>query len=309
MLNKAIFAKMVRRYVNFKYLFLYLVAISVPLFFISGVAERLPFFNMTTLDFKAEYMLSIFLFISFVWICGAAIAMLSSVLCSFIAEEAGDRTLLISVSKPVSRTSLILSKFLGFIVVMLIYSVISLLVSVYLLVSLLSLDIFTFLHLLPLSLILIPYSLLISIFFGSIALLFSSMSSSRLKVIIPIIILLVLTFFAMIPTRSILRSSNMYKGVVEFIDVGYDMGNIYLSILEGMNIRLIPFIQTGLGTVSGVYEIPKDGVKIDFDHNFIMESLDKAKYHSKDESFLKILSFTFLSFLISLIWFNRRDVH
>lgn len=71
----------------------------------------------------------------------------------------------------------------------------------------------------------------------------------------------------------------------------------------------ISYHQTAIGSFTGVYEIPPEGVKIDYDHGFILPNLDKTGFRSFKDSLLKWTLIPFLLLIVSLIVFERRDVH
>jgi len=309
-INYTIFKKVLKDYLNLKNLLIYLAIVSIPSLFFASLSEEARFFSNLSLELKTEYMGGFFLMFSFFWICGISVVIFSSIVCStFVAEEASNRTLLLLVAKPVKRTTLIISKFLAFIIIALVFSSISILFSIYLWASLLNLDFYSLSRFITFVPMLIIYSFLVSLIFGSLSTSFSVISSSKLKVILPVVAILMLTFFALMPIRGALIKANVYEThLISWVDLGYDLGNIYISLLETSNIKLIPPLQTAIGTITGVYDIPPEGIKIDYDQGFVLPELDRLRYRSFEHSLLKWTLIPLLLFIISLIIFERRDI-
>ncbi len=309
MINKAIFNKTLSRFLKIKNILIYTLVLALPLFLFAQIASKADFFAVTSLNLKAEYIFGFFSVFAFVWILGVALAILSTVFCSsLIAEEVSNRTILLLVTKPVKRFEIFISKFLAFMLSISIYSALSLFVSVYIWASAFKLDIMSlslFFGKLPLFFI---YSLFVSLFFGSITAAISTISSSKLKSILPVVLIIILTFFGFIQIRGVSRSMGVYTGVLSFVDVGYDFGNIYISLIEKGGTKFIPFMQSIIGTFTGTYEIPENGVNIDYDHGFILESLDRLCFRSPLQSFIKLTIFPIVLILFGLILFNRRDI-
>ena len=309
-INYAVFRKVLNDYLNVKNLLIYLVIVSIPSLFFTSLSEEAKLFSNLSLELKTEYMSGFFLLFSFFWICGISIVVLSSVVCSsFVAEEIANRTLLLLVAKPVNRTGLIISKFFAFMIIALVFSSVSIFFSIYLWTSLLNLDFYSLSRFASFVPLLIGYSFLVSLIFGSLATALSVVSSNKLRVILPVIAVLMLTFFALIPIRGALIQANVYEShAISLVDLGYDLGNVYISLLEASDVKLIPPLQTAVGTVTGVYEIPREGVKIDYDHGFVLPSLDRLEYRSFRHSLLKWTVIPLIFFAASLVVFERRDI-
>ncbi|HDJ96813.1 MAG TPA: ABC transporter permease [Candidatus Aenigmarchaeota archaeon] len=306
-----IFKKTLKDYLNVKYLLVYIAITMLPPLIFSMSAEEAKLFKNLSLELRVEYLLGFFLLFAFTWVCGIAITMFSVFICSgFVADEVSNRTLIMVVAKPIRRTTLIISKFLAFVIIALCFEIVSILSTIYILASFFDLDVsslFRFIELLPMLMI---YSILVILTYGSLSTAFSTMFSSKMKALIPTITLIILSFFAFVPLRSVARTTGIYeKYYLDVLDVGYDLGNIYTGLLKKFNIKLIPPMQAIIGSFTGTYKIPRDGVKVDYDHGFILPELDEVKYHSFKHSFLKFMGLPLLFLAIGLLIFNRRDVH
>lgn len=310
MINKAIFEKTFKDFFSLKTILIYAVFLSVPLIIFSNVALEADFFNVTSLDLMVEYLFGFFSVFSYVWVCGMAIGILAAYFCSsMIAQEVNDRTILLLVTKPVSRASIFLSKFLAFLAAILVYSALSLFLSVYIWASVFELDIqslWVFVSKIPYFFI---YSVFVALFFGSISAAISALSSSRLKSIVPSVILVILAFFVFIQVRGVARNLGVYNGILSFSDVGYDFGNLYISTLEAGGVRFIPFMQGVLGTFTGTYKVPQEMVDIDYDQGVILPSLKRLNYRTPFSSLLKLIILPGLLTLLGLVVFVKRDIN
>ena len=310
-INRALFKRVLKENLTLKYLVIYLIIVSLPSLFFISLSEEIRMLAGAGLELKSEYMSGMFLIFSFFWICGVAISVLSAAICSsVVAEESSSRTLLLLVSKPVKRTSIIISKFLAFTVVITVFSLSSLLLSVHLWISLLNLDLLSLIKFLGFLPLLMIYSLLVALIFGSIATAFSVLFSSKLKTVLVTTAIIMLTFFAFLPVRETLISANVYSNhVISVFDLGYDFGNIYVTLLEKGNVKLIPPLQTAIGAVTGIYRIPPEGMKIDYDQEFILPSLEKTHYRAFSHSVAKLVLLASALLILSLLIFERKDVH
>jgi len=310
-INKAIFVKVFKDNLSFRNILIYLLIVSVPSLFFASLSQEAKMFSDLSLELKTEYLSGMFLIFSFFWLCGIALIMLSSFICSgFVAEEVSEGTMPALIAKPVSRMSILISKFTAFAAAISIFSFISLIFSAYLWISLFDLGIYSigrFVSFIPM---LFGYSVFISLLFGSIATAFSVISSSRMKALLPVIGILMLTFFALLPVRTALINMKVYQNhAVSLIDLGYDLGNLYIGLLEGLGVRLIPPVQNAVGGFTGVYKIPPDGVRIDYDHGFILPNLEKTAFRSPAESLSKWIFISLAVLCFSFLIFQRRDIN
>lgn len=309
MINKAIFNKTLSDFTKAKTVLSYMAFLAVPLFIFAGIASEAPFFSVTSLDLRVEYIFGFFSVLSYVWVAGLALAILAAVFCSsLIAGEVADRTILLLVTKPVRRLEIFLSKFLAFVVAITIYSAISLLTSIYIWASFFELDVTSLSVFLVKAPFFFVYSLFIALFFGSLSAAISALSSTKLKAMLPVVLLIILSFFVFIQVRGAARAMDSYDGVLSFLDVGYDFGNIYITMLEKGGVQFIPYMQMILGTFTGVYDVPQDGVKIDYDHNLILRSLDRLYYRTPAASVIKLIILPVALTALGLFIFSRKDI-
>ncbi|MBR9681419.1 MAG: ABC transporter permease subunit [Candidatus Altiarchaeota archaeon] len=310
LINKAIFKKTLSDALNLKRVLIYLVVVLLPQFLFVNVSKEAQMFSNLGMALKTEFLIGFFLIFAFVWVCGIAPAIMSSLICSsFVAQEEADGTLLMMVSKPIKRVSLLLSKFLAFSLSALMLSALSLFASIYLWASFFGLDFYSLFRVLSLFPILTFYSVFVSLIFGSMSAALSTMFSSRMKALVPMILILVLTFFVFIPIRGAARDAGVYESfMLDKIDLGYDLGNVFVGALEVVGTRLVPFVQMVVGTFTGTFVVPEGGLLIDYDHGFILQSLQMVTYHSLGHSFLKWVLIPLLLVGLGILIFNRRDI-
>ena len=80
-------------------------------------------------------------------------------------------------------------------------------------------------------------------------------------------------------------------------------------MMEKSNVKLVPFIQSVIGMFTGTYKIPKEHVKVDYDHGVVLESLDKVGYHSLAYSLAKMTILPLMLIILAITIFQRKDVH
>lgn len=310
-MNEAIFRKSLGDFLTPRRLLIYLVVVSLPQLMFANLSGEANMFTSLGMGLKTEFIMGFFLIFAFVWVCGVAPAVLSSLMgASFVAQEEADGTLLVLVSKPVRRVDIFLSKFAAFALASLAFAASSLLVSLYIWASAFKLDLYSFFRVLSMFPILLIYCMLVCLLFGSISAAISTMFSSKIKALVPVILVVLLTFFVFIPIRGGARAAGVYQSfMLDAVDLGYDLGNIYIGLLEKTGTRLVPYVQMVVGTFTGTFVVPEGGMLIDYDHGFILPSLKKATYHSLFHSLLKWLVLPALLVVLGLWIFRRRDIN
>jgi ABC-type transport system involved in multi-copper enzyme maturation permease subunit len=309
MINRAIFRRTLSDFLRIRTLAGYLAFLAVPLVLFAAIAQSVPFFSVTSLDLKVEYTFGFFSLFSYVWVSGLALAFLAAFFCSsLIAGEVSDRTLLLLVTKPVRRFEIFMSKFLAFMLAMVVYALLSLLVAIYVWASYFQLDVSALAMFASRAPLFFVYSVFVALFFGSLSAAISAVSSSRLKAVIPALLVVLLSFLVFIQVRGAARSMGSYEGLLSTLDVGYDFGNIYVTTLEAGGVRFIPYMQAILGTFTGVYDVPQEMVAVDYDHGFILPSLDRLEYRSPLHSVAKLTLTPLLLVALGLFLFSRRDI-
>jgi len=305
-----VFKKVLRDNINLKLIVCYIALVLIPILFFVNLAEESKMFLNMTASIKTEYLIGFFCIFAFTWICGIAPGMLAIFICSgFIAKEITERTLSLIVSKPIKREHFILAKFFAFLLFSICLQSLALFTSIYVWASFYNLDLYSLSKLLSLVPPLLFYSFFVLLIFSSLSTAFSAIFSSRIKAVLPLIAIVILAFFAFVPIRETVRELGVYESYyLDTLDLGYDLGNIYINTLESCNIKLIPFIQSAIGEFTGTYKIPKHGVRVDYDHGIMLQNLEKTTYHSFEHSLIKWTLIPSLLILLSLVLFGRRDI-
>ncbi|MBR9679970.1 MAG: ABC transporter permease subunit [Candidatus Altiarchaeota archaeon] len=305
-----IFTKTFGDGVSFKQALVYSALVLIPVVLFAVIAKSIPNFLGITLAVRTEYLKGFFLVFSHIWVCGMAPVLLSAFSCSgLISKEVEDRTLLILITKPVKRWSIIFEKFLGFLLSSLVLQTLVIFSSIYVWASMLGLgpgSIASLIKLLPLLLL---YSMLVFFVFGALTLGISVISLSRSKAAFIVFLLGIITFFAFPQFRAGLIAAGAYEGhIVGMADVGFDLGNILVEMIDLAGIELIPPAQAIIGQFSGAYLVPSSFLKVDYESGIIEQSLDRFLIRSPVFSFIKWILVALALFSIAATIFRTRDV-
>jgi len=207
-----------------------------------------------SLEMQIRSMVGYFMLISFVWTVGAFIAYLIIVSgTDSISKEEESGTLLLMVSKPISRFQFILGKFLGLLVTTLLLEILILFGSVFIFWLTLGLDPETVGALLSVAFWMFLYSIIVAILFDALAIAISTLLKSQmLKITLSILLVGFIFTFGLI-MRGLWPSTyeNYHLG---YIDPGYHLGNIYVSAVEQVESgRITPQTQAYMGLINGTY--------------------------------------------------------
>lgn len=221
-----------------------------------GIIWRESFQSGTfSLEMQTQTMIGYFMLISFMWIVGIyiAYAIIVSGMDSVSKEEEGG-TLLLMVSKPISRFQFIFGKFLGLLVTTLVLDIVILFASIFIFWILLGLDPKTVSALLGLVFWIFLYSIIVATLFDALAIAVSTLLKSQvLKAALSII--LVMLIFGLGPILRAAWPSTYDNYHLIYIDPGYHLGNVYVSAVEQAESgRMTPQIQAYMGIFTGAYE-------------------------------------------------------
>ena len=207
-----------------------------------------------SLEMQMRSMVGYFMLISFVWIVGAFIAyMIITSGIDSVSKEEESGTLLLMVSKPISRFQFILGKFLGLLVTTLILEAAILFGSIFIFWLIIGLDSETVGALLAVACWIFLYSIIVAILFDALAIAMSTLFKSQmLKITLSILLVMFIFVFGLL-VRSIWP--NTYeKFHLGYIDPGYHLGNIYVSAVEQVESgRITPQTQAYMGLINGTY--------------------------------------------------------
>lgn len=288
-------------------------------FFPLVIWQRLFESGNMSLDMETSFIAGYFVLMSFLWIAGFFLAYLlvgSSGL-AMISSEQDRGTLLLMVSKPISRTHLLLGKFAGLFTAALIYEASMLLTSVALLTLLLDLDPQTVSALVGISLWTFLFGILLAAMFASVSMLLSTIvrSGAARGAIFAGILLFVFTFG---PIMRLAFSDTYSDYRLYYVDAGHNLGNAYVMLLDdGRSAPLTPQGQAWVGIATGAYTGGPGlllssflGAPSDFDQEIgaMPVSLDRTTYVNPFISLLLILGATGASLYTARNSLNRREV-
>jgi ABC-type transport system involved in multi-copper enzyme maturation permease subunit len=253
--------KTVNELMSFKRLITMLVIGLAPaILFGAGIWRESFRSGALSLEMQIWTMVGYFLLISFVWIVGAFIAYVIFIGgLDSISKEEESGTLLLIVSKPISRFQFILGKFLGLLVTTLLFEIIILLGSLFIFWLTLRLDPDTVSALLGIIFWIFLYSIIVVIFFDALTIAMSTLFKNQvLKITLSIVLVgFIFTFGLLLRAQW---PSTYEKYHLSYIDPGYHLGNIYVSAVEQAESgRMTPQIQAYMGIINGTYSTGTEG--------------------------------------------------
>lgn len=273
-----------------------------------------------SLEMQIRSMVGYFMLISFVWTVGAFIAYVIIVSgTDSISKEEESGTLLLMVSKPISRFQFILGKFLGLLVTTLLLEILILFGSVFIFWLTLGLDPETVGALLSVAFWIFLYSIIVVILFDALAIAMSTLLKSQvLKITLSILLVGFIFTFGLI-----LRSqwpSTYEKYHLGYIDPGYHLGNIYVSAVEQVESgRITPQTQAYMGLINGTYSAGIEetilvmfiGTSKSFDPDIgaMPPSLERTNYLNPMFSALLCLAVSATAMGVAKISIERKEVY
>lgn len=274
--------------------------------------------NMS-LDMQTSFLVGYFVLLSFLWMMGFYLAYLvvGSTGLGLIDREKEKGTLLLMVSKPISRTQFLLGKFLALVLTSLLLEAVILLASVVVLWQLLGLDpdtVGALLELLPWMLL---FAVLVTPVFASISVALSALGGSDVARSVAFLAFLVFVFAAGPVMR--LEYPNIYKDYrLYYLDGGYNLSNAYILVLDPVETdRMTPQAQADLGIATGAYQSAAEvlmaqlvgvGGVIDPDIGAMPPSLERTTYIAPAVSIGLILVVAAAGFWVASVALNRKEV-
>jgi len=213
-----------------------------------------------------------------------------------ISEELRSGTMLFLVSKPITRTKIILSKFIALLVFGIIISFLSLFIICLIAILKYSfIDIGFYLGMFFL------YGLIVTLFFGGITIGFSSLFSRPRNALLLPLALVIFSFLVMMMFKPLLlyATDNWYEDLLLYnFDIGYHFSNIFLWIGESfdpeiMNYFLEIFFMFGI-------------VKVDY--SSWPPTYEKTNYYHPVVSLLFLILIAGVCITIGAISLKRRDI-
>ena len=214
-----------------------------------------------------------------------------------ISEELRSGTLLFLVSKPISRTKIILSKFIALFIFGITISFLSLsIICIMALIKYSFVDIGSYLG------IFFIYGLVITLFFGGITMGLSSIFSRPRNVLLLPLALVIFSFLVMMMFKPLLlfATDNWYEDFfLYFFDIGYHFSNIFLWIGEVFDPEILNYFAM-IFFMFGILKIgPFEGQG---------SSYAKTNYFHPVVSLLFLIGSAGILIIIGVISLKKRDI-
>jgi ABC-type transport system involved in multi-copper enzyme maturation permease subunit len=236
------------------------------------------------LDIQALMLRDYLFFVTYFWVAGIVLAFFASwIVTDFVAGEVSRGTLLSLITKPIHRWEVILGKFIAYIIFITIMEAIAIFITIYVLVTFSGAHISVMGELVQYIPILLLFALFVALVFGTIPLALSTISKSRVLVMIIMAALVIVMYIVFYIIRS--RDPDFYMDYQLYhFDIGYHMGNIFNSFIETANISLTPTFQEQMGLFAGTHDL---GISLDEpDQGFQLASIPLTNYYSKAASWV-----------------------
>jgi ABC-type transport system involved in multi-copper enzyme maturation permease subunit len=295
-----------------------MVALGILPVIIFSLAWRVSFQGMS-LEMQTYSLVGYFMIVTFMWLAGFYLAYIISTRgVDSITKEDSEGTLLIMVSKPISRFQFILGKFLALLLTTLFLELVILFSSILLFWGVLGLDPDTFGAVLGLVPWIFLYSIIVSLVFDSITIAISTLLKNRVVMTVILTIIIVFVFIAGMAIR--LASYDTYENYhLYYLDGGYHLGNAYTLFLDGAGSgRMTPQIQAWLGIFTGTYRAGAGTVltmflgspeSFDPDIGAMPPSLEKTNYVNRALSTLLCLAASAAILGVAKVAMERKEVH
>jgi ABC-type transport system involved in multi-copper enzyme maturation permease subunit len=222
-----------------------------------------------------------------------------------IAEEIKTGTMLILISKPITRTKIFLGKYLAVFLLGMVLSFIAIFSMGWITVLINSGNIDHFISLIPFLTALYLYSLFITFLFTSITMALSSIFKKSKNVSVVIILIIILTFVGFQFIRTLVGDFYETLQLYHF-DLGYHLGNVFIFFMEALN--AIPpsrSWQSMFGMLTGVYKFAST---IDPDQNIDLGGLEKTNYYLPIFSLLIWIIIAVLLLVLGIYKLKKREI-
>jgi len=281
-----------------------IIMLILPLIYIS-IASPVDFGLIS--PFHAATVISIALaFPFFFWSLGLSYTVFIGISGSpLIADEVSSGTMLILISKPISRIKIFLGKFIGIFLYGMLLSFVAIFVSGWIGVLIKSGNIDHFVSLIPFLTALYLYSLFILFLFTSITMALSSIFKKSRNASVGILLIAIFSFLAFQLIRTMLGDFYAIFQLYHF-DLGYHLGNVFILFIESLNaIPPSTSWQRVFGMLTGVYSTQSP---IDPDQNINLGGFSKTNYYLPIVSLVIWLLIAFLLLAFALISLKKREI-
>ena len=222
-----------------------------------------------------------------------------------IADEISSGTMLILISRPISRLKIFLGKFIAVFLYGMVLSFVAIFVSGWIGVLVKSGNIDHFASLIPFLTALYLYSLFILFLFTSITMALSSIFKKSRNASVGILLITIFSFLAFQLIRTMVGGAYVIFQLYHF-DLGYHLGNVFILFIESLDaIPPSTSWQQIFGMLTGVYSTESP---IDPDQNINLGGFSKTNYYLPIVSLLIWLLISFLLLAFALISLKKREI-
>ncbi len=224
---------------------------------------------------------------------------------SLIAEEVSKGTMILLVSKPISRVKIFLGKYIALCLYGAILSFIALFIVCWTAVLSYSGNMDHFIGIIPFMLSMYLYSLFIMFIFVSITLALSSIFKKSRNASIVVLFLVIFAFLGFTIIRMFTATYYISFQLYHF-DLGYHIANVFVLFTEVFN-SLPPSIgwQLFFSMITGVYALTST---TDPDQYIILGGLDKNEYYPPILSLLLWVAIATLLLLYGVYKMKKREL-
>ncbi|HUW91292.1 MAG TPA: ABC transporter permease [Candidatus Nanopelagicaceae bacterium] len=222
-----------------------------------------------------------------------------------IAEEVKSGTMLLLVSKPISRIKIFIGKYIAVYLWGMILSFFSIFMIGWIGVFAKSGNIDHFFSLIPFLTALYIYSLFILFLFTSITMAFSSIFKKARTASMLIILIVLLSYIAFLLIRTLTGPFYATYQLYHF-DLGYHLGNVFILFVETLNaVPPSASWQLWFATITGVYSTV---TTIDPDQNINLGGLEKTNYYLPVVSLLLWILIAALLLVFGIWSLRKREI-
>jgi len=270
-------------------------------------------------EMQTGYLVGAFMVMAFLWQAGFYLASSAIAFSGLeaVAKEEDRGTLLMMVSKPISRLQFLLGKFLALVLTALVLELMLLLGTLVAFWAIIGIDPYTLSVLLGLVPWIFLFSLIVSILFAAISVALSALVKNNAMRSVAMLLVLVLVFMAG-PMMRAMWPDGYESYRLYYVDGSYNLGNAYVMFLDRAEQgRMLPQAQAWLGLSTGAYRAGPQTLLLMFlggpagfdpDIGAMSPSLERTTYLAPIVSVLLCLLAGLAAFAIGAVALNRKEV-
>lgn len=284
---------------------LFIMMLFPLIFLIPGKGETIDYNSISTQQAASAICIDL-VYALFFWTLGVAfISIIGNSGASLIAEEVHSGTMLILISKPISRIKIFLGKYIGLFLYGALLSFSSLIMIGWIAVLIKSGNIQHFFGIIPFLFATYIYSLFLLVIFVSITMALSSIMKRPRNASLVVLFIAIFSFLGMMLLKMFITEYYEEYGIYHF-DLGYHLANIYVAILEMFDaIPPVAEWQSAFASTTGVYE---NTSPTDPDQDINPGGMTKQDYYLPIFSFLLWIVITIVLLLYGLWSLKKREI-